>query len=493
MTPTETSTPTATPTDTPTDTLTPTDTPTATDTATPETCNLKHQIIAANTDRPSGRCPPGSGNDTITLTGDVTLNAPLPENTSNITINGNGYTISGNKQHRIFFVQWNGTLTLNDVVLAHGNGGNSGGASMNLGALNIKRSTLRNNTADSGGAIDSFQGFLSIQRSAFRDNSAAWGAAIRSFDINSNIVNSTFSNNSASEAAGGLFVQGGGMTVTNSTFVNNSGGGVRRQSGTLNLRNSIVANSGVRHGDCVGTLSQNIANYIKDGSCSAALSGADGDIKLGDLSGSPAYHPLLDGSAAIDAGNADHCPEIDQAGNARPDGDGCDIGAFEFRMPEPTATATATSTPTETATHTLTPTATNTRDPHAPQLQQAQPSASPTSTATHTQTATSTASATATPTNSATPSATSTATVTASPTATDMPTDTATPAAREGCVHVGPDTYWLFPSGNFLSGSIQVFSTQSCQNADVSQNIGADGFVHTTGGKSAADSLCTSP
>ena len=351
---------------------------------------------------------------------------------------------------------------------------------MNLGALNIKRSTLRNNSATSGGAIDSAQGFFSIQRSVFRDNSAAWGAAIRSFDINSNIVNSTFSNNIASEAAGGLFVQGGGMTVTNSTFVNNSGGGVRRQGGTLNLRYSIIANSGDRHGDCVGALAQNIANYIQNDSCSPALSGADGEIKLGALTGSPAYHPLLAGSAAIDAANADHCPEVDQAGNARPSGNGCDMGAFEFRVPDSTATATATSTPTET------PTATNTRDRHAPQLQQAQSSSSPTSTATPMQTAT------ATPTHTATPSATNTATVTASPTATDAPSATASPAPREGCVMVGPGSFWLFPECNFLSGSIQVYSTHACHNAVATQNIGADGFVHTTGGKSAADSQCTS-
>ena len=34
-------------------------------------------------------------------------------------------------------------------------------------------------------------------------------------------------------------------------------------------------------------------------------------------------------SAAIDAGDNTHCPELDQAGTARPVGEGCDLGAHE--------------------------------------------------------------------------------------------------------------------------------------------------------------------
>ena len=189
-------------------------------------------------------------------------------------------------------------------------------------------------------------------------------------------------------------MDGGNLTITNSTLFNNLNGGLRRAGGTVKLRNSIISGSGSRHGDCVGTISQKVANYIADGSCSSALSSADGAIKLGALTGSPAYYPLLDGSPAIDTANGDHCPEVDQAGTARPSGSACDIGAYErFVAPatatdRPTPTNTSTNTPTDTPTHTPTNTATTT----------------PTDTPTHTPTNT----ATNTPTEKPEPTVTNT-------------------------------------------------------------------------------------
>ena len=58
-------------------------------------------------------------------------------------------------------------------------------------------------------------------------------------------------------------------------------------------------------------------------------------LRLGSLTGSPAYFPLGFGSAAIDAGTIYFCPDVDEPGNLRPqdgDGDGiavCDAGAYE--------------------------------------------------------------------------------------------------------------------------------------------------------------------
>ncbi len=45
--------------------------------------------------------------------------------------------------------------------------------------------------------------------------------------------------------------------------------------------------------------------------------------------------PLLDGSPALDAADAEFCLETDQIGTARPQGGGCDAGAYESQ----TATA----------------------------------------------------------------------------------------------------------------------------------------------------------
>ena len=105
LTPSPTATETATVTDTPsatytpsptaTYTVTPSDTPTAT--VAPNDCSLAGMITAANTDRASGECPAGSGADTITLAGDIVLSQALPAITSDITIDGAGYSISGRR------------------------------------------------------------------------------------------------------------------------------------------------------------------------------------------------------------------------------------------------------------------------------------------------------------------------------------------------------------------------------------------------------------
>jgi hypothetical protein len=60
------------------------------------------------------------------------------------------------------------------------------------------------------------------------------------------------------------------------------------------------------------------------------------DLLLGSLgaNGGPTETiPLLPGSPAIDAGDAQLCPPADQRGVVRPMGARCDIGAFEFEPP----------------------------------------------------------------------------------------------------------------------------------------------------------------
>ena len=324
-TPTATETPTASETPSPTSTYTPTptDTPTATDTPaatlTPGDCSLADKITAANTDRVSGECPAGSGADRITLTGDIVLSEALPVIASDITIDGAGYSISGDGARRLFEVNWSGALTLENVTLKEGLA-DSGGAIYNGGTLTIRRSTLRDNVATLwGGGLTSAFGFLTIEESSFIGNSALTGGAIYSNDIRASIVNSTFSANRAANYGGGIDVQGGNVTIVNSTLYGNGSGGLNRSSGTLKLRNSIIAGSS--GADCQGSLAENSSNYIEDGSCSPALSSADGSIELGALTGSPAYHPLLDGSAAIDAADSTHCPAADQAGSERPTGE----------------------------------------------------------------------------------------------------------------------------------------------------------------------------
>ena len=340
---------------------------TATATSTESPCTLRDAIIAANTDAESGGCAAGSGADTITLTEDVSLTEMLPTVSTEITINGNGHSISGSGDHRLMQVHWSGNLTLSDLTLTNGNA-QDGGAVYNEGILAISNSTLNNNRASGvGGAITSAIGYLTIERSSFLENSARNGGAIYSgSDISVDISNVTISGNTGSVSSAGLHVFGSQVTITHSTFYQNSGQGLNIQTGTVNLRNSVIAGSS--QDDCTGILAQNVNNYIEDGSCSPAFSSSGGGINLGALIGSPAYHPPQAGSAAINAGHSDHCEAIDQAGQARPipANGGCDIGSIELQIVPPTATSTATATDTPTSTPTATETDTGPAELSAP-------------------------------------------------------------------------------------------------------------------------------
>ena len=81
-----------------------------------------------------------------------------------------------------------------------------------------------------------------------------------------------------------------------STLLNNAaarGGGLYTQDRVLSLINTISV--GNRGGDCYGTLRENVASFVADGSCFATLSG---DPMLGEVvepeDGSLPYYPLLE-------------------------------------------------------------------------------------------------------------------------------------------------------------------------------------------------------
>ena len=79
-------------------------------------------------------------------------------------------------------------------------------------------------------------------------------------------------------------------------------------------------------------------NLDSDGSCFLTATGdlPKHDPLLGPLAfngGPTETKALLLGGPAIDAGAAHGCPQYDQRGVARPQGAGCDIGAYEFTPP----------------------------------------------------------------------------------------------------------------------------------------------------------------
>ncbi len=114
-----------------------------------------------------------TGSGAITLDADIILTRALPAITGEITIDGNGHTISGGQLFRIFDVD-GGSLTLANVTLQDGKA-ESGGAILmrNASSLIIETSTFAGNIAEtSGGAILAMGGSLQISDSRFENNCA---------------------------------------------------------------------------------------------------------------------------------------------------------------------------------------------------------------------------------------------------------------------------------------------------------------------------------
>jgi CSLREA domain-containing protein len=265
---------------------------------------------------------------------DCTLHVTGSTFSGNMTPNGSGGGINN----------YSGNVTITDSVFS-GNGaswGDGGGAIYSdYGALTITNSSFSGNSATGspGGAIFSGSS-MNIKMSTFSANSAGTGGGIFSDGDNSTIANSSFSGNSASANGGGV-LNTGTLIITNSTFSGNSvpdsGGGIGNSGGTLTLRNTIVASS-ASGGNCSGTIT-NGGNNLDDGSTcgwgSASGSMSNTNPLLGELSGSPAYFPLNDGSPAIDKGNDAICagwPVNNQSQNSvtRPQGAHCEMGSFEY-------------------------------------------------------------------------------------------------------------------------------------------------------------------
>ena len=229
-----------------------------------------------------------------------------------------------------------GTLTVTDSTFSNNRSSNGGGGISNWGTLMVTDSTFSGNTGPLGGGIhnDTISGMVpgtvTVTNTTFSGNKLANSSGIYNASGTVTVTNSTFSRNSA--PSGGGIYNSGMVTLTNSTFWGNIGqsNGTIRNVGTLTLQNTIVANSTGANCTNTGTLVDGGGNLSwPDTTCP----GLNADPLLGPLqnNGGPTQtHALLAGSPAIDAALLANCPATDQRGVSRPQGPGCDIGAYEL-------------------------------------------------------------------------------------------------------------------------------------------------------------------
>lgn len=220
-------------------------------------CTLINAITAANTDTETNGCSAGSGADTLNLSYDVTLTAVdnttyggtgLPVVTSDITIMGNGHTISRQSEARFRILAVSGSgarLTLDNVTVSGGateiNGIGyiryGGGVLVHGSAvMTATHSTIRHNSAGVGGGIAAAEATVYVLgNSVIHSNTTEvgsgggiWAGGI----ANVTVIDSTIRDNHAASAGGGISVQYGSttLTLTNSTLNHNtsvgSGGGI---------------------------------------------------------------------------------------------------------------------------------------------------------------------------------------------------------------------------------------------------------------------------
>lgn len=278
------------------------------------------------------------------------------------------------------------SVTLRNTVVEGNQALDGGGLRILRPRVTISDSILRNNRATqlggglmariSDGYID-----MNILRSTISGNHAGvsgGGVYIASpdqrFDIK--FANSTISGNTVDNGmGGGLYLQEteGSLQIAliNSTVTGNAasqGAGVQifdraeapaYYTSTLRLTNSIIADN--QGSDCTGTAEAGITftgqrvisfgyNLDSDGSCLPPAVRQPGDLPhgtanlgpLADNGGATPTHALLTGSQAIDAGNDAVCAAepvngLDQRGVTRPQGNHCDIGAYEAAPRQPGA------------------------------------------------------------------------------------------------------------------------------------------------------------
>ncbi|MBF0185703.1 MAG: DUF4347 domain-containing protein, partial [Magnetococcales bacterium] len=246
-----------------------------------------------------------SGADTITfsVTGTINLGSALPTITDSLTINGDtnsdhvaDVTLNGNNSFQIININIASgkSVTLNGLTIQHGKNTSDGAGIYNQGAgtTTISYSTITandsqtgmgggiynkgtmvisdsyitsnlasGNSGDAAGIMNDTGGTLTITDSHITNNIASNNAgglrnkgtlSITGSDISDN----TAGNSNTNSAGGGLYVDGGSTTISNSTILNNvivntssaSGAGISNTStGTVTLVSTIIA------GNTIGT------------------------------------------------------------------------------------------------------------------------------------------------------------------------------------------------------------------------------------------------
>ena len=165
-----------------------------------------------------------AGNDVVDLTHDYKFNNETDASNGivigkdNFVLNGNGRTIDGNNQSRLFTITGN-NITLNDLILINGNSTNCGGIRA-VGSLTLNNVTFINNYANGqGGAIGIREGSFLISNCRFIDNYAESGSSILVESSEVKLYNSSFTSKKFAKGSQ-IDLSHAEVYIKNTTFAN---------------------------------------------------------------------------------------------------------------------------------------------------------------------------------------------------------------------------------------------------------------------------------
>jgi hypothetical protein len=320
-----------------------------------------------------------SDGDTLTIQGTCTGKFEIAHS---LTLQGSGgATLDGQGTEPILRVDAGKTVVVNDLTVTNGYPAAQfviDFGIVNFGTLTLSRSTVTQSGSFFGAGIND-AGTLTLSNSTVNGNGGGGILVSESIDRSGTLTlsNSTVSGNSGigianrgtltvtdstvsgnvgnpSNPGGGIDVESifrtATLTLTNSTVSGNSGIGISLigGSGTATLKSTIVA-SQTGGANCAGSIGGLIldAGYNLEDGASCGFSAVNHSLSntnplldpagLQDTGGPTRTIALQSGSPAIDAipvgVNGCGTPlTTDQRGVSRPQGTGCDIGAFELEQ-----------------------------------------------------------------------------------------------------------------------------------------------------------------
>ena len=283
-----------------------------------------------------------------------------------------------------------GTLSVRTSVISKNKATNRGGGMMSRGGMvTISESEMSTNSATTGAGLShAIGGHVTVEDSTITSNqSRTQGGGFELMSGELTIINTTISKNRAGAFGGGIANSNGILQVNNSTITGNSartsGGGAWLQSAVSEIvESTITGNTAVKGGGVYRNLGDPIVigtrlvmkrNLISGNKATSGSETYNTDVNpvaplttefnlmgvsnnagivgfplgatdivpavpigsilapLADNGGPTPTHALVAGSPAIDAipGVLPECAGTDQRGVDRPQGAGCDIGAFE--------------------------------------------------------------------------------------------------------------------------------------------------------------------